>query len=70
MQLRPVVRHGRTFLPLTRRPGGPQAFKMILPAEPDLLPTQQTHEGYEWLYVLSGQIRLVLGDRDLDDRAG
>jgi transcriptional regulator with XRE-family HTH domain len=65
VQLRPVVRHGRTFLPLTRRPGGPQAFKMVLPAEPDAVPQQQTHEGYEWLYVLSGRIRLVLGDRDL-----
>jgi quercetin dioxygenase-like cupin family protein len=23
------------------------------------------HEGYEWLYVLSGQLRLVLGEHDL-----
>jgi mannose-6-phosphate isomerase-like protein (cupin superfamily) len=29
------------------------------------VPTLQTHEGYEWLYVLSGRVRLVLGSRDL-----
>jgi quercetin dioxygenase-like cupin family protein len=28
------------------------------------------HEGYEWLYVLSGQLRLVLGEHDLVLRAG
>jgi mannose-6-phosphate isomerase-like protein (cupin superfamily) len=24
-----------------------------------------THDGYEWLYVLSGHLRLVLADHDL-----
>ncbi len=62
---RPVRRHGRTFLPLTRRPGGLQAFKMVLPPQPHGQPDPQTHEGYEWLYVLSGRVRLVLGTRDL-----
>jgi transcriptional regulator with XRE-family HTH domain len=64
----PVVRHGRTFLPLTRRPGGLQAFKMIIPASegnPAERPDKRSHEGYEWLYVLSGRVRLLLGDRDL-----
>jgi mannose-6-phosphate isomerase-like protein (cupin superfamily) len=37
----------------------------VLPAEPGALPRRQTHEGYEWLYVLSGRLRLVLGDQDL-----
>jgi quercetin dioxygenase-like cupin family protein len=49
-----------------RRPGGVQAFKMIIPARPEPQePTPQTHEGFEWLYVLNGRLRLVLGDRDL-----
>ncbi|MEU4678801.1 XRE family transcriptional regulator [Micromonospora sp. NPDC023737] len=66
VQGRPIVRHGMTFLPLTRRPGGPQAFKQILPpGTPTGDPGQQTHEGYEWLYVLSGRLRLLLGDHDL-----
>jgi len=65
VRLRPVKRHGMTFLPLTRRPGGLQAFKQVLPPRPTARPHPQTHEGYEWLYVLSGTIRLVLGTRDL-----
>ncbi|WP_370523809.1 MULTISPECIES: cupin domain-containing protein [Nocardia] len=42
------------------------AFKMIIPARSEPLePTPQTHEGFEWLYVLNGRLRLVLGERDL-----
>ncbi|HEY0700524.1 MAG TPA: XRE family transcriptional regulator [Micromonospora sp.] len=62
---RPIVRHGVTFLPLTRRPGGLQAFKQILPPDTPARPEQQTHEGHEWLYVLSGRVRLLLGAHDL-----
>jgi transcriptional regulator with XRE-family HTH domain len=62
---RPIERHGVTFLPLTRRPGGLQAFKLIFPPGPHTGdPGQKTHEGYEWIYVLSGRLRLVLGDQD------
>jgi hypothetical protein len=47
---RPIVRGGVTFLPLTRRPGGLQAVKQILPPNtPAGQPRQQTHEGYAWL---------------------
>ncbi|MFC9994207.1 cupin domain-containing protein [Nocardia sp. NPDC127526] len=54
------------FLPLSRRPGGVHAFKMIIPASPKPPdPTPRTHEGVEWLYVLTGRLRLVLGHRDL-----
>ncbi|MEU7812422.1 cupin domain-containing protein, partial [Pseudonocardia sp. NPDC049154] len=60
-----VHRSGRTFVPLTRRAGGLQAFKMICPPGRDEQPDPRTHEGYEWLYVLEGRLRLVLGDRDL-----
>jgi transcriptional regulator with XRE-family HTH domain len=62
---RPMVRHGRTFISLTRRPGGLQSFKMVMPADDGPSPTLKTHEGYEWLYVLSGKVRLILGNRDL-----
>ncbi|MFE9369814.1 helix-turn-helix domain-containing protein [Streptomyces sp. NPDC006711] len=66
IHLRPVRRHGMTFVPLSRRPGGVHAFKMIIPARPEPLePTPQTHEGFEWLYVLNGRLRLVAGHRDL-----
>src|SRR5918998_3320679 len=66
IHLRPVTRHGMTILPLTRRAGGIQAYKLVIPAsrrprEPD----PQTHEGYEWLYVLNGRLRLILSEHDL-----
>jgi transcriptional regulator with XRE-family HTH domain len=67
---KPIVRHGRTYLPLTRRPGGLQAFKVIFPKDEKLPSTLATHEGYEWLYILSGRLRLVLGDQDLVLKAG
>ncbi|GAA5078047.1 helix-turn-helix domain-containing protein [Nocardia iowensis] len=66
IHLRPVTRHGMTHVPLTRRAGGIQAVKMVIPATPrPKEPTPQTHEGYEWVYVLNGKLRLVLGERDL-----
>ncbi|MEW2439458.1 XRE family transcriptional regulator [Streptomyces caniferus] len=65
MHLKPIRRFGMTFVPLSRRPGGVHAFKMIIPAQPEPLePTPQTHEGFEWLYVLNGRLRLVIGERD------
>ena len=63
---RPVVHHGVTSLPLTRRPGGVQAFKQVYPPGwPGGEPEQRTHEGYDWVYVLSGRLRLLLADHDL-----
>ncbi|MFI6041825.1 helix-turn-helix domain-containing protein [Nocardia sp. NPDC051321] len=67
LNLRPLTcQDGSTILPLTRRPGGIQAYKFVLPTgnddkEPDL----RTHEGYDWVYVLNGTLRLVLGEHDL-----
>jgi transcriptional regulator with XRE-family HTH domain len=67
VNLRPIpTSDGRTILPLSRRPGGIQAYKFILPtgrddAEPDL----RTHEGYDWAFVLNGKLRLVLAEHDL-----
>ncbi|HKT01594.1 MAG TPA: XRE family transcriptional regulator [Rugosimonospora sp.] len=68
---RPIVRDGVTFLPLSRRPGGPQAFKLLYPpGTPRREPKLMTHEGYDWLYVLSGRMRLQLGGHDLTLNAG
>ena len=69
VHMRPVSRHGMTLIPLTRRPGGVQAYKLIIPVRRGS-PEPQTHDGYEWLYVLDGQLRLVLGDQDLVLRPG
>jgi transcriptional regulator with XRE-family HTH domain len=71
IHLRPVRRHGLTIVPLTRRAGGVQAYKVIYPPA-GRSPTMklQTHEGYEWFYVLDGQVRFVLGEQDLRLGAG
>ncbi|QSB15377.1 helix-turn-helix domain-containing protein [Natronosporangium hydrolyticum] len=65
VHLRPVRRAGLVLVPLTRRPGGIQAYKVIYPPagrSPAMPP--QAHDGYEWLYVLNGQIRLRLGEQE------
>ena len=67
INLRPIpTDDGRTILPLSRRPGGIQAYKFILPAgRDDDRPDLRTHEGYDWAFVLNGRLRLVLGEHDL-----
>jgi transcriptional regulator with XRE-family HTH domain len=71
IHLRPDSHHGITTVPLSRRATGIQAYKLVIPGtrrrrEPD----PQSHEGYEWLYVLDGRLRLVLGEHDLVLAAG
>jgi len=69
VHLRPQQQYGMTVIPLTRRADGIQAFKTVIAAagrsrhhrDPD----PQVHEGYEWLYVLDGRLRLLLGEHDL-----
>jgi transcriptional regulator with XRE-family HTH domain len=63
IRLKPRRVNGRTVLPLTR-PGGVQAWKIVIPRTQSE-PNPRTHDGFEWLYVLSGRMRLVLGDQDL-----
>ncbi|QIJ61299.1 XRE family transcriptional regulator [Streptomyces sp. JB150] len=69
VRTKPLTRDGRTLWPLTRQPGGLQAYKIIEPRR-TREPEPRTHEGYEWLYVLSGRLRLVLGDHDVVLTAG
>ena len=67
LHLRPVTHHGMTMLPLTRRAGGIQAYKLVLPGRRarQAEPTRQSHEGYEWVYVLDGRLRVLIGEHDL-----
>jgi transcriptional regulator with XRE-family HTH domain len=67
INLRPIpCSDGSIILPLTRRPGGIQAYKFVLPAgDDDREPDLRTHEGYDWVYVLNGTLRLVLGEHNL-----
>ncbi|GGQ89375.1 helix-turn-helix domain-containing protein [Kitasatospora griseola] len=65
VHLRPQAVEGMTVVPLTRRRpgGGIQVFKMLISPAPRAR-APRTHEGFEWLYVIEGRLRLVLGDRD------
>jgi len=54
---------GRTVIPLTRQPDGMQAWKIVIPTS-KVSPEPRAHDGSEWIYVLSGRLRLVLGDGD------
>jgi transcriptional regulator with XRE-family HTH domain len=64
----PLSHDGMTLWPLTRRrrAGGITAYKVSVSAgrttPPEILPV---HEGEDWLYVLSGRLRLILGEQDL-----
>jgi transcriptional regulator with XRE-family HTH domain len=64
VRLRPRARKGRVFVPLTQQPSGLHAWKVIIrPEQGD--PELRTHEGHEWLYVLSGRLRLILAGHDI-----
>ncbi|MEV6285786.1 XRE family transcriptional regulator [Kribbella sp. NPDC051770] len=65
IHLRPMRRFGLTIVPLTRQAGGVQAYKVLYPpAGQASANKRQTHEGYEWFYVLTGRVRFVLGDQE------
>ena len=56
--------NGTRVVPLSRGGGsGPHAYHLTFPERGE--PQPRSHEGHDWLYVLSGQLRLVLGDEDL-----
>lgn len=65
--LRATRTRDMTMVPLTRRPGGTQAYKIVLPGRGPRAraPELKTHEGYEWVYVLDGELRLRLAHHDL-----
>ena len=67
------TRHDITFWPLTRHgpAGGLHAYKIRVNARRDKPPAElPVHEGRDWLYVLSGQLRLILGEKDFTVKPG
>ncbi len=65
VHMEPYVRDGITVIPLTRDASGLQAHKHVIPGGPARKITSRVHQGYEWLYVLAGQLRVILGEHDL-----
>ena len=67
VNMRPIATdYGATVIPLSRRPGGIQAYKFVLPrGRDDDEPHMHVHDGYDWVFVHDGRLRLVLGEHDL-----
>ena len=60
--------HGRLVYPLTQQSSGMAVWKVVIPPERER--KLRTHAGYEWLYVLSGEMRLIIGEHDITMRRG
>jgi transcriptional regulator with XRE-family HTH domain len=59
---------GVRFETLSPESSPAQTYKVTLPATPagtTVVPDPQVHDGHEWLYVLSGRLRLVLGEQEV-----
>ena len=68
VRTRPRTRNGRLVFPLTQQAGGMAVWKVVIPPERER--KLRSHAGHEWLYVLSGEMRLILGEHDLTMQAG
>ncbi|MGI5952344.1 MAG: helix-turn-helix domain-containing protein [Brooklawnia sp.] len=54
---------GKVILPLSRQPSEIRAFKIDILASLRK-PRLRSHEGFDWLYVLSGHLRFILGEQE------
>lgn len=59
-----IHREGIVIVPLAPEGAAIGTYKITYPPRADA-PEPRVHDGFEWLYVLSGRLRLVLGDREL-----
>src|SRR6476619_1458288 len=65
--------HDVTYWPLTRDgpAGGLRAYKIRVNPRRRLPPAElPVHEGQDWIYVLSGRMRLILGEKDFTIKPG
>jgi transcriptional regulator with XRE-family HTH domain len=70
---KPIRRHQLTMWPLSANPSaaGLQAYKVRVSARRNQPPAElPVHEGRDWIYVLAGRMRLMLGEDDLVIEAG
>src|SRR3954463_420117 len=63
IRMKPRTRNGRLVFPLTQQSSGLAVWKVVIPPETER--HLRTHDGYEWLYVISGEMRLILGEHDI-----
>lgn len=58
------IRNGHVIEPLAPEGSPVATYKITYPPR-DAAPPPRVHEGYEWLYVLTGRLRLSLDSREL-----
>jgi transcriptional regulator with XRE-family HTH domain len=58
----PIRRNGMLIVPLAPLHAPIKTFKITYPPA-SKMPKPRVHDGYEWLYVLHGRLRLQLGER-------
>jgi len=68
VRTRPRTRNGRLVFPLTQQSSGMAVWKVVIPPERER--KLRSHAGYEWLYVLAGEMRLILGEHDITMQPG
>ncbi|WP_306925278.1 acyltransferase family protein [Arthrobacter globiformis] len=62
----PITSGDLTVTALGHQPGPVYVYKCTLQAGPDALrPEPRAHEGRDWIHVLNGRLRVVLGDQDM-----
>jgi len=59
-----IVRDGLVVAPLSPEGSPVATYKITFPPT-GAPPEPRVHDGYEWLYVLTGKLRFILGDQDL-----
>lgn len=64
-----IRRDGLIIAPLAQEHAPISTYKITYPPG-GALPELRAHDGYEWLYVLHGRLRLRLGEQDLTLRRG
>ncbi|MGD8213685.1 helix-turn-helix domain-containing protein [Aestuariimicrobium sp. Y1814] len=64
VRLPAIHRDGLVITPLSPEGSPVQTFRITYPAN-HTSPAMKVHDGYEWLYVLTGKLRLRLGEQDL-----
>jgi transcriptional regulator with XRE-family HTH domain len=60
----PINRDGLVIVPLAPTRAPIHTYKITYPTT-ETMPAPRVHDGYEWLYVLQGRLRLRLGERDV-----
>lgn len=59
-----ITRDGMIIAPLAPEGSAVRTYRITYPPVAEL-PSLKVHDGFEWLYVLSGRLRLRLGEQDL-----